>query len=261
MKTSYLSLFCAALMTGGAQAAINPVWYTFDSYTNDVDGHWTNANGWTTAESGGYFYISNDNSSDGTNYVRFSDSGAGVGATASISNTFGTLDESTATSLLYSYYHGNYWGTTVGLGSSASQGISLASSISDSMVRLYLGGTQLASQTFDFSGPMWTDFRLDVDIGANGGSGSATAYARATGSGVEWTPIDGMAGINLGLDASRTALDSTNPANWNTLWFHEEGADSGIDGVAVLAVPEPSSLVLLSAGILGLMGWRRSRRA
>ena len=39
--------------------------------------------------------------------------------------------------------------------------------------------------------------------------------------------------------------------------FHNTDATSFIDNVAVTAVPEPTSLLMMAVGTLGLLAWRR----
>lgn len=248
-----------------AYAQIAPVIYDFNGYTNNSgtndyegSGFWSNANGWSTTESGGYLYISNTASHNGSSYVRFTDFGGGVGATASISNTFGTVRTDERFSFSFSYLDHNYWGTMVGLRSSSDVGgIELiASGVSG--LNLLVGGGSVGAVSFDFSGSeSWHDFRVDLDVGANGGSGSASVYHRATG-GETWSAVSGMIGLNLGLDGTRTDEGSANPENWDTLWFHHEGANSGIDNIAVSAVPEPATYAALFG--VAALGFALSRR-
>lgn len=247
------------------QAQVTGVNYNFNTYVNDTSGNWDNANGWTTTVNGGYFYVTTANSSDGSSYIGFSSSGPTVGATASIANTFGTPTTSDQFSLSFSYYTGNYWGTTAGLGNSASQGLELGANEGNpgNNVLLSLNGTTLAGSSFTFAdNNSWYDFRVDIDLGANGGDGSATVYSRLTGTST-WDLVPDLENVNLSLDASRTDDDSSNPLNWNTLWFHHEGATSGIDNVDVapgLVVPEPSACALVGIGALGLVLHRRQSK-
>lgn len=263
MKKISSIAFLSGFLSLALQAQVTPVSYDFNSYANDVNGNWDNLNGWTTTTVGGFFHVTSANSSDGSSYIGFSDSGPGYGATASIANTFGTPTTSDQFYLSFSYYTGNFWGTSAGLGNSASQGLTLTAEQNDANnVSLSLDGTALAASSFDFSGSTWYDFAVDINLGANGGDGSATVFSRQTGTSA-WNLVSSLDNIDLNLDSTRTAGDSSNPLNWNTLWFHEEGATSGIDNLDVApgAVPEPSTWALIGMGILALaLHHRRSRR-
>jgi PEP-CTERM motif len=252
----------SGLVTCALQAQVTSVHYDFNSYANDTSGNWDNANGWTTSINGGYFHVSNANGFNGSSYIAFWDSGASVGGTASIANTFGAPTTSDHFSLTYSYYTGNYWGTTAGLGNSASQGIGLMASQANGAndIAISVNGTTLAGSGYSFAdNNSWYDFRMDIDLGANGGNGSATVYSRETGSST-WNVISDLENVNLGLDATREAGDSSNPLNWNTLWFHHEGAVSGIDNLNVdpfTPVPEPSVMAFGGLAALGFLFHRR----
>jgi PEP-CTERM motif len=254
---------CFAVLSGfvtcALQAQVTSVKYDFNSYANDGSGNWDNANGWTTSINGGYFHVTSANSFDGSSYIAFWDGGPSVGGTASIANTFGRPTTSDHFSLTYSYYTGNFWGTSVGLGNAASQGLTLTASQSNpgNNVSLSLGGTSLAGSAYTFANNnSWYDFRVDIDLGANGGNGSATVYSREAGS-LTWSVVPDLQGVDLELDALRAAEDSTNPLNWNTLWFHHEGATSGIDNLGLTPVPEPSVYALGALGALGFAFHRR----
>jgi hypothetical protein len=265
MKLPLRSFLALVFLAGVARAEVTAVTYDFDDSVNNGEepayegtGYWHNVDGWTTTTSGGYFYVSDTNSSDGSNYIRFTDSGSGVGATASIADTFGTVSTDEKFSFSFSYLSENYWGTLVGIGAGASQGITLEISnyFADGPVRLRVGSLLLADGDIDFD--LWEDFRVDVDLAANSGAGSASVFARGTGA-LVWSGVTGLSNVNLGLDVARSAGDSTNPLNWNTLWFHQEGATSGIDNIAVTSVPEPSQMLVAMALLLLVVA--RSRRA
>lgn len=241
-------------------AQVVPVTYNFNSST---PGTWTNADGWTTTSynTGAQFQVTSGGP-DGSNFIQFDDMGAGVGATAQISNTFGTVTTTERFSYSFSYLTTNYWGTVVGVSANApTTGLLLNASSYLGGAQLSLNGNALATGSTSFTGGNWYDFRVDVDVGANGGSGSATVYGRTSGSS-SWSTISGMTNINLGLDVTRTATDSTNPLQWNTLSFHHEGAASGIDNLSLTAsaIPEPSTYAALAGAVaLGLAAHRRRR--
>jgi len=266
MKFFTDSFLAFGLAAAALRADITPVSCDFNSYANNLPGgaeglgYWEDANGWSTTEVGGYFHVSTTGSSDGSNFIRFNDAGPGYGATASISNTFGTVATNDRFSLSFSYLTANYWGTLVGIGSAAEQGVRLTIWQYDPANIVNLGtSTPLGGSPYNFAGAAWTDFRVDIDLGANGGSGSASVFARPTGS-LAWSSIPSLSSINLGLDSTRTAGDSTNPLNWNTLWFHEEGATSGVDNVAIAPIPEPSQ-VLVSIALMVFVLIRLRRRS
>ena len=243
------------------RAEISPVLFDFDAYANNVASSWVDGNGWDTQGSGGEFYVSNIGGFAGSNFIRFSDSGAGEGAMAAISNEFGRPESYEKFSLNFSYWNHNYWGTEVGLGNASRAGLRLTTLQYDAQtIRLALGNVDLGSGAYTFASE-WTDVRLDIDLAANGNGGAASVYARPTGGGeAAWALVPGLGAIRLGLDAARTRIDSTNPLQWNTLWFHHEGADSGIDNVAVQSVPEPAATAALLGGALALIARRHRRK-
>ncbi len=259
--------FLLISLTSTLCAQIVPITYDFDSYQNNSDtagyegsGHWTGSNGWSTTTHGGSLFISATDSHDGSNYIRFTDSGSGVGGTAFIENTFGTLRTDERFSFSFSYLDSNHWGTSVGFGSQSRAGVALTASASSGL-SLTLNGASVGSFASNYSGPeSWHDFRVDLDLGANGGSGLASVFSRITGESA-WAPVTDMADLNLGLDVTRTAADSANPLNWDTLWFHHEGATSGIDNISVSAIPEPSTYAaLFGAAVFGVALWVRRKR-
>jgi hypothetical protein len=248
-------------LAAATHAQVVPVTYNFNGYT---PGDWTNANGWTTTSynTGALFQVTSGGP-DGSNYIRFDDMGAGVGATAQISNTFGSVTTTERFSYSFSYLTSNYWGTAVGVSANApSSGLLLNASVALGGAQLTLNGNVLGTGSVDFTNTSWFDFRVEVDVGANGGTGSATVFGRTSGSS-SWSAITGMTNLNLGLDATRIATDSTNPLLWSTLSFHHEGAASGIDNVSISAsaIPEPSTYAALAgAAALGLASYRRRQR-
>jgi hypothetical protein len=265
MSSRFLRSLLFSCLATAACAQVAPVTYDFNGYTNNSGttdyegaGYWSDANGWSTTESGGYFFVSTTDSADGSSYVRFVNVGGGVGATASIADTFGSVRTDEQFSFSFSYLDHNYWGTIVGVRSSSDTG-GIALTVSGyNGLTLAVGGSTVGTASFDFSGvASWYDFRVDLNVGANGGSGAASVYYRLTGGGA-WSAVTGMAGLDLGLDATRTDGGSANPENWNTLWFHHEGANSGIDNVAIGAIPEPAAYAaFLAAAALGLASYRR----
>lgn len=241
-----------------ASAQVVSALYDFNnSDQNPVYQGWYGSNGWS-ASATEWYLDTYEGGPDGTPYVAYDFAGAGWGGTAS--RTFNAPTTNEQFSLGFSYLTVNYWGTSLGFGSSASAGFNMtATNYLGSRLAITSGGTT-ASGDLTFS-EAWHDFRVDIDLGANGGSGSASFYEKASSESA-WALIDGLANINLDLDQTRTASDDSNPLNWDTLWFHLEGAGSGIDNISVSAIPEPSTYAAMAgAAALGLAMWRCRRSA
>ncbi len=74
----------------------------------------------------------------------------------------------------------------------------------------------------------WLNFRWEIDFTANAGQGSGTLFFRNVTEGqTQWQTDSSLTDINLGL--STVATDKTNPANWNGVFLHMEGAGNGFD--------------------------------
>jgi hypothetical protein len=84
----------------------------------------------------------------------------------------------------------------------------------------------------DGSGGDWVRSRLVMDLTANSGQGSGDLYYQNLSNGdVSFQPVAGLQGINLGLDSG--ASDARNPALWDGMWLHMEGATNQLDNVVL----------------------------
>lgn len=249
-------------LAAGLYAQIVPVTHTFNDPQTFPVGLWEGGGGWSTTQTGDTRFTVTDGGVDGTNYVAYFFSGGGFGATASRPMTAPSINEQFTVS--FNYATSNMWGTQVGLGPTARSGLTLTGDLNGGpFARLTLGDTNVSYLGGLLLSDPWHSLQMEVDLGANGGSGSVSVFARPASSGT-WTAISGMTNLNLGLDPTRTAGDASNPLNWDTLWFHHEGATSGIDNIALSsmsAVPEPSTYAAIAgAAMLGLAVWRRRHK-
>ena len=79
-------------------------------------------------------------------------------------------------------------------------------------------------------GGTWLRVRVVMDLTANAGTGLGYVHVQNMTAGQTWfTAVPGLQGIPLGLNP--TATDATNPATWDAVWLHFEGATYGLDNV------------------------------
>ncbi|WP_353573376.1 calsyntenin family protein, partial [Candidatus Albibeggiatoa sp. nov. BB20] len=140
---------------------------------------------------------------------------------------------------------GSYWGERYGfaydsngngqVGSTETNeyGLSLRSSGNNGGIILYApDGNNVVSTTTGIHSN-WNRFRITVDLAANSGQGSTcVTYKGLTNSDTDWQPMGSLQSINVGLDASRTANDSTNPENWDSVFFKSSSGATWLDNLA-----------------------------
>ena len=119
-----------------------------------------------------------------------------------------------------------------------------------------LFGNYLSTSTVATGVSEYWHIRLDVDLAANGGEGSATMYA-GLGLGVG-TPVSAVAGIeNVNLLLATNGL--ANSSLWDGMFISMQ-AGSQVDEFTITATPEPSTALLAMLGIVGLVARRRRKR-
>lgn len=97
--------------------------------------------------------------------------------------------------------------------------------------------------------------------------GLDSAWTTRTRNGIQWYTIGALNASQAGLKTYNMAVDATTPSDYYLLTFQagggtEDWADPQAFYVHVTeAVPEPSTLALMGFGAVGLVLWRRRKRA
>ena len=258
-----LSLGMALALPVGAaasQSAINVASYDFNSLTGSDTSPFANLDGqdnWTsigfissTPQPTWYVGVTDTLGFDGTQALRFQRIGAGYGADASRLNdaTFSIPDFDDANLGFFQADFGiGYWGNEFALAYDAnSDGVIRKTDPSEIGPRLLVGShadVQVAVVSADGSitktplsnangagGGDWLRLRLVIDFTANGGQGSGSVYYQnLTAGDTALHLLAGLEDVNLGLDSSAT--DARNPALWNAMWLHMEGATNELDNI------------------------------
>lgn len=229
---------------------------------------------------------------DGTQALRFQDVGAGYGADASHLRdaALPLPDFSGGESLvvLQADIYVGFWEGSLGWAHDANGDgeirrpvdaseigpvVRIGSNDATAGVSLYAAdGTfeRVPLATAGAASAQWVRVRLTIDPGAYGGSGSGTvATQNLTLGATELVPVPGLIDIPLALDSG--AGDGANPALWDAVWIHFEGATYQLDNLTFGAVPgayEIPALTLAGLAVLvvtlaagGLLLVRRRRAA
>ena len=111
------------------------------------------------------------------------------------------------------------------------------------------GGTNVNVPLANIGGGGWVRLRLEIDLEANSGRGSGDLYYQNLSNGdTSLQPVSGMQGIDLGFDPGAT--NALNPAKWNAMFNHVEGAAGHLDNILIGAVPANTPPVALCKDLL-----------
>ena len=188
---------------------------------------------------------------DGSQGLRFAQSGTGVGVSASRLNDAGwalpTLTGAETSVYLQADMEVMFWGSQFAPASDVNgSGGTGANESTEIGPRLQIftwngGGLRLFAADLSFThvglGVVSNAalgetirLRLVMDLTANGGSGSGSAFSQNLSKGdLGFTPVAGLQGIDLRLvPGSGTASD---PANWEGIYLHIQGATGVLDNV------------------------------
>jgi hypothetical protein len=189
---------------------------------------------------------------DGSPALRFQEVGPGYGCDASRINDASWSFPRFAAGEPAAYFQADmlvgYWGGSFGLGHDTNvNGQVRGAEAGEVGVRFTLGtqtNVQLrlgaADGTFvrvplaglGISSGQWIRVRVAMDLGAQGGSGLGYVDVRNLSAGAaDFTAVPGLQAVPLNLDP--TATNARNPALWDAVWLHFEGATYGLDDIEV----------------------------
>ena len=241
--------------------------YDFNAYTlGDLHGQ----SGWGSEGFNGASGIQIATGSfDSSRFALFSDAGAGRGASAWNQGAFSALNGSEAVTLQFDFRAGTTQSNYVGLGwDNASGKVTLNSAANrhgfeiktalSGGIAVFLNGSSFGTDSGGFTDGGWYTIRVNMDLAANSGAGSLSVVSKVANAS-SFDPVTGLQNVNMGLD--RLGTSASDPTLWNTLWFHNEGGFSGMDNLAVTAVPEPAPIALFTGGVIamGMVVFRRRR--
>ncbi len=241
--------------------------YDFNAYTlGDLNGQ----SGWGSEGFNGAAGVQiSGGSFNSTQFALFNDAGAGRGASAWNKGAFSPLNGSETVTLQFDFRAGTTQSNYVGLGwdngsskvtlnSPANQhGFEIKTGLSGG-IAVFLNGASFGTDAGGFTAGGWYTIRVDMNLGANSGAGSLSVVSKVANAS-SFDPVTGLQNVNMGLNGLGTS--ASDPTLWNTLWFHNEGGFSGLDNLAVTAVPEPAPIALFIGGLIamGMVVFRRRR--
>lgn len=192
-------------------------------------------------------------SHDGTQCLRFQEVGPGYGCDASRINDgawlYPPFGGNEPNAMFQADIQVGFWGGSFGLAHDTNGDLIIRGNQPGERGVRFLVGTQAnvqfrlyrADQTFvqvplanagAVSGGQWLRVRVVMDLGAAGGSGLGSVFVQNLTLGAPgFTPVQGLQDVSLALDA--TAANATNPALWDAVWLHFEGATYALDNIEV----------------------------
>ena len=254
--------------------------YDFEGLTGSDMHPFTPLNGqdgWTeeTFNAGNPTGVTETLSHDGSQSLRFQEVGPGYGSDASRINdsswSFAPYSGTETNAYFQVDMLVGFWGGSYGVAHDANgNGLIRGSELGERGVRFVLGtqsnvqfrlvdasgaSTQASLAGTGITGGDWVRVRVVMDLSANGGQGLGYVDAMILGAGPSnFAPVAGLQGVPLML--SSTATDASNPAMWDAMWLHFEGATYGIDNVEI-GLFEPGtnycSAAANSTGSIGTM--------
>ncbi len=190
---------------------------------------------------------------DGTPALRFQEVGAGYGADASRLYDAGwsppTFTGGETDAFFGADFGVGYWGNQLALGYDANSSgtirryetgeigpqllVGSHSNVGVTLVSAAGNKTTVPLSTAGgASGGDWLRLRLVMNFTANAGQGAGSVdYVNLSAGGTDWQPVAGLQGVNLELTPG--SGDAGDPANWNGVWLHMEGATNELDNVMV----------------------------
>jgi len=244
--------------TGPAHA----VSYDFNALSGSDTSPYANPNGQDNWTSEGFIFsspisswfvgVSQTLGFDGTQALRFDRIGPGYGADASRINDGAFAIPTFAGLVTEAFFQADFgvghWGNLFALGYDANTDSKIRKTTPNEIgPRLIIGSqSDVGVQVMDATGTItkvplsnvsafgghWVRLRLVMDFTANGGQGSGDVYFQnLTNGDTSLQPVTGLQDINLGLTPG--SGDASDPANWNGMWGHMEGATNELDNILV----------------------------
>ncbi len=234
--------------------------YDFNSYSF---GNLNGQAGWGSEGfngASGIQIIADSPSFGGTRFAWFNDLGTGRGASAwNMGGVAPALSGGSLVTLQFDFFAGTTQSNHVGLGWDNGTGKVTVNSAPSQLglqiradynagIEVFLNGSSLGTDTDAFTVNGFYTVRVTMDLAANGGAGLFSVGTMVHNAS-SFDPLTSLQNINLGLDS--LGLSASDPALWNTLWFHHEGI-AGMDNLIITAVPEPAPIALFGGGVVAM---------
>jgi hypothetical protein len=194
-----------------------------------------------------------------TRFALFADTLPGRGASAWNMGAASALSGGSLVTLQFDFIAATGQSNHVGLGwdngttkvtensASAQRGFEIRADYATG-IEVFLNGTSLGTDAGGFTPGGWYTVRVDLNLAANSGAGLFSVGTMVHNAS-SFDPVTSLQNVGLGLDS--LGLSASDPAMWNTLWFHNEGV-AGMDNLVITAVPEPAPVALFSGGVIAM---------